>query len=61
MKTNNPLPLAEMNFKEVVAEWKRQRREFIIELKRKESLSNDKIGKRYGITRQAVGLILAGK
>jgi hypothetical protein len=50
-----------MNFKEVVAEWKRQRREFIIELKRKESLSNDKIGKRYGITRQAVGLILAGK
>ena len=57
----NDLPLAEMKFEEVVQEWKRQRREFFAALKKAEHLTNDKIATRFGLSRQMVGQILAGK
>ena len=58
----NDLSLAEMKFKEVVQEWKRQRREFFAALKKSEHLTNEDIAMRYKpLSRQMVGQILAGK
>lgn len=45
-------PLAAKSLREVIAEWKRQRRELFQKLKTESNMTYDQIAERYGITRQ---------
>jgi transposase len=49
--------LAEMNFRDVAALWRQQRRELFIRLS-KEGMRYEDIASKYGVTRQYVGHVI---
>ena len=55
------LSLGELSLSEAIAEWKRQRRLNFLNLIEMDGLSKSAIARKYNITRQAVGQLLADK